>query len=375
MLQKCLPCSTFSTKKTSAPIKPHKVPSRCWETVAVDLFGPMPSSKHVVVVQDIGSRFPAAKLVTSTKASKVLPALGSIYDAYGNPKKQICDNGPPFNSQSMQDFASTRGINIQHIPPLHPSANPAETFMRPLGKTMKIANFRNTSEESALQQLLENYRDTPHPATGISPASMMFRDGQEGIFPRNIATDSAIQKAREKDAKLKETRECDVNKSKFRQPTVIEEGDKVLMRNHQKRIKFDPDFLHEPFKVEEIRDDGRFIILERESDGSIFRRHPDDIKVFHGEFPSKLVNQGGSKFQKWVLDYDPLEEEDDDETPVVRDTNTGDAMRIDGDRSIGDDANIGGDTLNTNANGADNLRRSTRIKRPNPRYFNADFKN
>ena len=64
-------CSNFVDKKTKEPIKPHKVPQKCWETVSVDLFGPMPSSKHVVVVQDLGSRFPAAKLVTSTKADKV----------------------------------------------------------------------------------------------------------------------------------------------------------------------------------------------------------------------------------------------------------------------------------------------------------------
>ena len=141
ILQECLLCPAFSSKKTTEPIAPHNVPSRCWETVAVDLFGPMPSSKHVVVVQDLGSRFPAAKLVSSTSAAKVLPVLSNIYDAYGNPKKQISDNGAPFNSKAMKDFTQQRGIMMQQIPPLHPSANPAETFMRPLGKTMKIAKL------------------------------------------------------------------------------------------------------------------------------------------------------------------------------------------------------------------------------------------
>lgn len=42
--------------------------------VAVGLYGPMPSSKHFVVVQDLTTRFPTAKVVTSTKADKVLPA-------------------------------------------------------------------------------------------------------------------------------------------------------------------------------------------------------------------------------------------------------------------------------------------------------------
>ena len=49
----------------------------------------MPSNNHVVVVQDLGSRFPAAKLVSSTKVTKVIPALEDIYNAYGNPEIQI----------------------------------------------------------------------------------------------------------------------------------------------------------------------------------------------------------------------------------------------------------------------------------------------
>ena len=51
-LAKCVECSIFTDKKCKEPIKAHTVPDRCWEKVAVDLFGPMPSRKHLVVVQD-----------------------------------------------------------------------------------------------------------------------------------------------------------------------------------------------------------------------------------------------------------------------------------------------------------------------------------
>jgi hypothetical protein len=122
----------------------------------------MPTKKHVVVVQDLASRFPAAKLVSSTSAKQVLPALGEIYDNYGNPKSQLSDNGPPFNSEEMEKFANKRDIKLKKTPPLHPQSNPVETFMKPLGKTMKIAIQNNTREDTALTQLLHNYRDTPH---------------------------------------------------------------------------------------------------------------------------------------------------------------------------------------------------------------------
>ena len=144
----------------------------------------MPSHNHVVVVQDLASRFPAAKLVRSTKASSVIPAMTDIYNNFGNPETQLSDNGAPFNSQAMNNFCKSRNIDMEKIPPLHPSANPAETFMKSVGKTMKIAKQHNISEKEALAQLLSNYRDTPHPSTGVTPNDMMFRDPPQSAFPR-----------------------------------------------------------------------------------------------------------------------------------------------------------------------------------------------
>ena len=144
----------------------------------------MPSRNHVVVVQDMGSRFPTAKLVSSTAATKVLPVLTDIYNNYGNPEVQLSDNGTPFNSAAMEKFAKERNITLEKIPPRHPSANPVETFMKPLGKAMKIAHYNGQDEQSTLKSLLENYRDMPHPATGVPPGAMMYRDNISCAFPR-----------------------------------------------------------------------------------------------------------------------------------------------------------------------------------------------
>ena len=133
-VEKCEECCLFVDKKTKEPIQHHKIPRKAWETVAVDLFGPMPSSRHVVVVQDIGSRFPAAKLVSSTKADKVIPILDEIYTEYGYPDTQISDNGPPFNSIKMRQYNESHGIAAQFSTPYTPSQNPAETFMKRLEK-------------------------------------------------------------------------------------------------------------------------------------------------------------------------------------------------------------------------------------------------
>ena len=151
----------------------HKVPTKNWEVVAVHLFGPMLSSNHVIVVQELGSKYPAAKLVSSTKA-EVIPALREIYNYHGNPEIQLSDNGPPFNSKQVGAFANKINIKLQNIAPQHPSSNPAETFMRPLGKAMKRDYINKNSEKETLNQLLNNYRDTPHPAKSLPPAAMLW---------------------------------------------------------------------------------------------------------------------------------------------------------------------------------------------------------
>ena len=167
----CLDCATFTNKKTTEPLLSHKVPKKSWETVAMDLFGSMPTSNHVIAVQYLSSRYPSAKLVKSASADKVIPALSEIYNNYGNPENQLSDNGPPFNLKKMEAFCQKRSISMQKITPLHPSSNLVETFIKPLGKTMKIAHENNTPEKEALEQLLQNYRDIPHPAASVTPAA------------------------------------------------------------------------------------------------------------------------------------------------------------------------------------------------------------
>jgi hypothetical protein len=42
--------------------------------------------------------------------------------------------------------------------------------MKPLGKAMKIGATKGQDEKDTIQMLLNSYRNTPHPATGIPPA-------------------------------------------------------------------------------------------------------------------------------------------------------------------------------------------------------------
>ena len=112
-----------------------------WERVSVDLFGPMPDKTHILVAQDMMSRFPAAKILAKTDAVNVTDTLKEFYDAYGTPLAHRTDNGPPFNSEKFAEFSREQGIRHEKAYPYHPQANLSECFMKPLGKAMKIAHL------------------------------------------------------------------------------------------------------------------------------------------------------------------------------------------------------------------------------------------
>ena len=259
----CKDGQIFTNKKTSEPIAAHAVPNKCWDKVSVDLFGPMPPKRHIVVVQDLVSRFHVVgKIISSTKASSVLPALADVYDNFGNPENQLSDNGPPFNSSAMQTFCKTRNIHMDKIPPLHPSANPVETFMKSIGKTMKIAHHNKIPEKRAL-----NYRDTPHPPTGITPNDMLFRHPPQSVFPRKNITEHDVKNAQKRDELLKLEREERINHGKYRKESNFEIGDNVLIQNFARNSKFNPFFQCDPLQIIKVEDGGHRLTMKRISNG------------------------------------------------------------------------------------------------------------
>ena len=315
-VKSCDACSRFVDKKTKEPIDHHKVPSKCWNTVAVDLFGPMPSSNHIVVVHDLASRFPAAKLVRSTKAECVLPALANIYDCYGNPEVQISDNGPPFNSQKMAKFAKDRDIALRHTAPYHPNANPAETCMKPIGKAMKLCHYNKESEKDALQQAVTSYRQTPHVSTGVPPSAMMFRDGMRNQFPAKTLTSKAIEEARSKDLLQKQVNEASINSSKYRKQDELSIGDKVLVRSTARKSKFEPIFLQETFNVVSFDEVAKKLVLQRDNSNEALIRHPDDVKLYSGkELKHKTSQSSEPTQQNKDFDVSSGSEEESDWSP------------------------------------------------------------
>ena len=154
--------------------------------------------------------------------------------------------------------------------------------MKSVGKTMKIANQHRISEKEALANLLTNYRDTPHPSTGVTPNDMLFRNPPQTIFPRRDIPEHNIHEARLRDSAMKLARQEKINSGKYRQESSFRMGDTVLIRNYNKTSKYDPCFQYSPLTITDVQNNGRCLTLQRHSDGRLLQRHPDDVKLYHG---------------------------------------------------------------------------------------------
>ena len=184
----------------------------------------------------------------------MLPALGATYNNFGNPLEHKADNSPPFNSQEFKDFSTARGISVKHSYPYHPQGNDAECFMKPLGKAVKVALDTNKPVQEAVDDLLIDYRSTPHPATGLAPGDMLFRGGYHSRFPkRPPVTEQHIKEAKKRDKERKTEANAKQNASRWRQYPSIIQGNEVLAMRFTGKTKFKSFYEKTPYIVTDVK--------------------------------------------------------------------------------------------------------------------------
>ena len=75
-----------------------------WEVLNIDFYGSLPTGEYLLVVINRYSRFPEVEIVSSTKASVLIPKLDKIFAVHGIPAIVRSDNGPPFNGEDYSRY-------------------------------------------------------------------------------------------------------------------------------------------------------------------------------------------------------------------------------------------------------------------------------
>ncbi|KAK2547614.1 Uncharacterized protein P5673_032352 [Acropora cervicornis] len=246
----CFDCQVATKSHRQEPIKPSVILEEPWEQISIDIGGPYPDGHYNLVAIDQRTR-----RVTS-------------------------DNGPPFNSEQFKDFAKEEGFVHHRVMPNHPRANgQVERFMQTLNKTEQIADLQGKSgpdRNMAIKDMLMAYRDTPHPATGITPYEAMMnrpvRTNLDYTVPRKERS-SRDKMMDEKDRQYKEKMTDDGGSSKEHNFVV---GDHVLLRQ-RKRNKWSTPY--EPVFYTVIKISGSAITARRITDGGEVRRDASQFKL------------------------------------------------------------------------------------------------
>ena len=166
-----------------------------------------------------------------------------------------------------------------------------------------------------------------------------------------------IAEAKARDLERKEKKQEDVNSSKYRKQSNMKVGDLVYVQNYKKTSTFDPTYLPEPYEVTGVDKIAKRLTLKKQGDVDALIRHPDHVKPFYGRGREEVADETipSKNDSEAELLFHSKQDEDsyEDSAPGI----------------INDDSGI----VQEDADGPLMLRRSTRERRPNPRYANGDY--
>ncbi len=187
-----------------------------------------------------------AVIRSAPNANTTITAMEAIFANKGVPNTCQSDNGPPFQSQELKDFAKRCGYFHHRITPEWPRANGmVERFNRSMKEAVQAAAIEGDPLRRAAQRFIQVYRATPHSATGVSPHSALY-GGREmrTVFPLVNALDDVIDRSRDRHYKAK------MLNGKL--PHTFHVGDAVIVK--QKKInKMTPAFNPLPLKITSIK--------------------------------------------------------------------------------------------------------------------------
>lgn len=168
----CPECAVVSG--TGRRIKPplHPIPvSQPFQVLGIDVMDlPMTErgNKHVVMVQDLFSKWPFVFAVPDQKSSRIAQLLAEVIPSFGVPECLLSDQGTNLPSHLMMDLCQMLGIKNLNTTSYHPQCDGAvERFNRTLKTILRKHAARFGCQwDRYLPGILWAYRNTPRTSTG-----------------------------------------------------------------------------------------------------------------------------------------------------------------------------------------------------------------
>jgi hypothetical protein len=259
-----------------ALIQPQEVPEGPWQTIGIDLIGPLPVSRGKDAILNIVDHYTKQIQLFPVTTQLMADGVASIYfeqvfPLHGIPKKIISDRGPQFAARSMRALYKCLGIDAGLTTAYHPQANgQVERKNQEVEIYLKLFTGKRQDDWADLLPTAEFVINSRlNSAMGHTPFELLY--GYTPDFTIPVGRPSGIPVLDKRLQKLQIVRkdaEAALRLSKKRMQTDVEQcmkpykfniGDKVWLQAkqikvHQQSAKLGPKQLG-PFEVTEVRSD------------------------------------------------------------------------------------------------------------------------
>ncbi len=302
-IERCFLCQKHKRSYLRVPLQHHSIPNEPFNTVSVDMVGPVPMSSrgesYILVMQDMLTRWVELAPLRRTDSESIMEQFRHQWiSRYGPPERLLTDRGSNFISQFALAYCKFYGIEKIHTTAYRPESNGAnERMHQELSRFFRI--FLDDQSKAHWTKLLDlaayAYNTSHHTGLGTSPYEALFGrlpplgplsvplDPKDPVNETNFYRYIGMRR-RELFQKRKLIQEAllraqnqqlnRINKFKHRIPFKI--GDLVFYRNHNARTKWDPKFTGPWRIVDQISN----VVFELDLDGRRFSAHAAHLKPY-----------------------------------------------------------------------------------------------
>lgn len=152
----CQTCQEYKPEQTKQPMQSQPIPKRRWQYVSTDLFS-VKKDTYVIVVDNLTKYWDVEEL-TETSAQTTILQTKKIFSRHGVPEFVISDNGPQYTSGEYKKFSEEWNFQHHTSSPHYPKGNgTAEAAVKQAKRILKLSNdpwlaileVRNTPDELA----------------------------------------------------------------------------------------------------------------------------------------------------------------------------------------------------------------------------------
>lgn len=270
----CEECRVARPSPGKSPLTPWPETDAPWQRLHADYFGPIFGAYFFVLV-DSKSKWLEVFRAEGPTASFTIQCLRQCFARFGVPKSLVSDNGTCFTAGEFRQFLRANGVYQSLIAPGHPATNGlAENAVKTVKKALiKVLGKGPKSKEQvdkALQNVLMEYRNTPHCTTEISPAKMLLgreiRDALQQLLPEEVRKELKTESKASKNVKRQ------VQNHKGDRVITFRVGQKVWVRDYKDPNK--PSWV----EAEVVRQLGDYSYSCRLPSGRVIKRHVEQIQ-------------------------------------------------------------------------------------------------